>query len=687
MTFGRNEILYPKRLKKMHTSNRLIHETSPYLLQHAHNPVNWYPWSEEALKIARFEDKPIIVSIGYSACHWCHVMERESFEDQDIAAIMNEFFVCIKIDREERPDLDQIYMDAVQAMGVNGGWPLNVFLMPDGKPFYGGTYFPVQHWVALLRQISNAFRKQRNELSKSADNFAQIIAQSEIQKYSLSAQNQDFKIEDLETGFRQMAESFDKQEGGVGVAPKFPMPSIYQFLLRYYQLTQNQEAINQVNRTLEAMALGGIYDQIRGGFARYSVDGRWFAPHFEKMLYDNGQLLSLYSEAYSLTKNPLYKKVVYETIEFIACELTSNESGFFSALDADSEGEEGKFYIWEYEELQQILHENIELFLDYFSIEKEGNWEKNYNILYRKQTDKAFTEKHQISLSELQTKVKLWQSTLSKRQNQRPRPSLDDKILAAWNGLTIKGLANSFAIFGKASFLELAQKNADFILEKMQKNGQLQRSYKNGKSRFLGTLEDYACVIEGLIALYQVSFEEKYLYKAQKLTEYTLTNFYDSDEEFFFYTDKTGEKLIARKKEIFDNVIPASNSIMARNLHHLSLFFERNDYEEIAQKMLAKMSKLIQTKTRFVSNWSSLMTEFLEPTVEIVITGKESRKFASEIHKQFIPNKIICATETESKLPLFQNRLENLEKTTIFVCRDKACLLPVHSVKEALAQL
>ncbi len=669
-------------------TNKLIHETSPYLLQHAQNPVHWFAWGDEALKLARQEDKPIIVSIGYSACHWCHVMERESFENQDIASIMNEFFVNIKIDREERPDLDQIYMDAVQTMGANGGWPLNVFLMPDGKPFYGGTYFPPQQWAQLLRQVAMAFRKQRQELAESADSFAKAIGASEIKKYGLNADNQDFKIEDLNTGFQKLAQSFDKTDGGVGNAPKFPMPSIYAFLMRYAQVAQNVEAMQQAECTLRAMALGGIYDQIGGGFARYSTDNQWFAPHFEKMLYDNAQLLSVYAEAFLLTKNPLYQTVVFETIDFIERELTSEEGGFYAALDADSEGEEGKFYVWEWDELQTLFSDSSQkLFYDYFNIQETGNWEKKYNILHRKVSDEVFAGNHKLPLSELQNHIKIWKNTLFEIQKKRPKPSLDDKILSGWNGLTIKGLAESFAVFEQPKFLELAKKNADFISQKMIHQNQLHRSYKNGKSRLLGCLEDYACVIEGFIALYQVCFEEKYLHIAHELTEYTLENFYDADEGFFFYTDKTGEKLIARKKEIFDNVIPASNSIMAKNLHQLGLFFDQQNYTEIARKMLAKVLKMIRLEVRYVSNWASVLTVFLQPTPEIVIVGKQARNMALELQKQFMPNKIICATDSESALPLFENRLVNLEQTTIYICQNKSCRLPVQSVAEALKML
>jgi uncharacterized protein len=675
--------------------NRLIHESSPYLLQHAYNPVDWYAWGQEALQKARQEDKPIIVSIGYSACHWCHVMEKESFENEGIGKYMSENFVCIKVDREERPDVDQIYMDAIHAMGLNGGWPLNVFLMPDARPFYGGTYFPTKNWGQLIQQIIHAFHQNRTQLEESAEGFREALNQSEVEKYGLSLPAEDdssssenskhFSITQLSQMYLSIEKKFDRELGGVGNAPKFPMPSIYLFLLRYYELTKDESALAQVELTLEGMANGGIYDQIGGGFARYSVDAEWFAPHFEKMLYDNGQLISLYSEAYSLTKNPSYKKVVYESIDFVKRELTSPEFGFYAALDADSEGVEGKFYVWTEKEFDEIFdnEEDRKLAKIYFNVTADGNWEHGVNILHKKPTSVSENDNRVWE----EEKIKIWKEKLFKAREPRVRPSLDDKILCSWNALMLKGLCDAYATFGEEDFLALALKNANFIQQKMTIGEQLFRNYKNGKSTILAYLEDYALVIQAYISLYQVCFEEKWLYEANRLMQYTIQHFYDSEEELFFYTDDSAEKLIARKKEIFDNVICASNSVMATNLYWLGILLDNRIYRSFSEKMLAKINILLQKEVRYLANWASLYTYYLTPTFEIAISGKDLKKNAQIIHSQYIPNKIIVGTESKSNLPLLEMREAKLDKTMIYVCKNKACLLPVATVEEALSQL
>ncbi|MFC0183552.1 thioredoxin domain-containing protein [Pseudarcicella hirudinis] len=429
--------------------NRLSQETSPYLLQHAHNPVNWYPWSEEALHKAKTENKPVLVSIGYSACHWCHVMERESFENEDIARIMNEHFINIKVDREERPDVDAIYMDAVQAMGVNGGWPLNVFLMPDGKPFYGGTYFPPQNWRQMLLAVNNGFSNHFEELQKSAEGFTKNMLFSESEKYGLTIEEKLFSEKGLENMFKKLAFGFDAEWGGFNRAPKFPMPSIWLFMLRYFRSSNNPEALEHLKLTLNKMAQGGIYDQLGGGFARYSVDGEWFCPHFEKMLYDNGQLVSLYAEAYSLTKEPLYKETVYETIEWLSREMVNAEGGFYSALDADSEGVEGKFYTWTRHEIEQILGENAGEFCETYQVTEAGNWEDEVNILWKAEP---------VLNSKFAESIRL----LMLARDQRIRPGLDDKVLCSWNALMLKGLVDAYRVFNEDRFLVLAKKQCAF---------------------------------------------------------------------------------------------------------------------------------------------------------------------------------------------------------------------------------
>ena len=668
-------------------ANRLVNSTSPYLQQHAYNPVDWYPWGQEALERAKKEDKPIIVSIGYSSCHWCHVMERESFENDSIANLMNANFINIKVDREERPDVDQIYMDAVQAMGINGGWPLNVFLTPDQKPFYGGTYFPPQNWAKLLDNVSKAFQEKREEIDQSADGLANAIAASEVKKYGLEGKVVVFEPGDLDKMYRTMAKRFDKQEGGSDRAPKFPMPSKWLFLLRYYYLTQDQDALTQLTLTLDKIANGGIYDQVGGGFARYSTDEKWFAPHFEKMLYDNGQLVSLYSEAYNLTKNDHYKAVVYETVAWLEREMTSNEGGFYSALDADSEGEEGKFYVWKKQELDDLLGKESALFSEYFSVEESGNWEHGNNILHKSIPQAAFIKKHNLKPAEWQEKVQNARDKLLIAREKRVRPGLDDKILTGWNALMLKGLTDAYKAFADEKFLDLALKNAAFLEEKMSDGNHLYRSYKDGKADIAAYLEDYALVISAYTSLYQVTFDEKWINRARELADHTLEHFLDEEEEMFFYTSDEGEKLIARKKEVFDNVIPASNSVMAVNLHFLGIIFDHEPYHQLSEKMLSRMVETIQSDPGYLSNWAILYAYLTTPTAEVVIVGVEAQTLRKSIQSEYHPNKVVMGTTQSSDLPLLKERYALQDKTTVFVCYNKTCKLPVFSAEDAFKQL
>ncbi|QNF33456.1 thioredoxin domain-containing protein [Adhaeribacter swui] len=671
----------------MKKANRLVHESSPYLLQHAYNPVDWYPWGDEALQKAQEEQKPIIVSIGYAACHWCHVMEHQSFEHEGIAKLMNEHFVCIKVDREERPDVDQIYMDALHAMGLQGGWPLNVFLNSEAKPFYGGTYFPPQNWAQLLQNIAKAYTENREELDQSAEQFAEHLNISDLQKYGIQQANSEFTDQDFRLLYSNFSLRFEKERGGMGQAPKFPMPVNYLFLLRYYQYDNHTAALDHVNLTLREMAFGGIYDQAGGGFARYSVDSEWLVPHFEKMLYDNGQLISLYSEAYQVTKNPLYKEVVYETIAFVERELMSPENGFYSSLDADSEGEEGKFYVFTKEELQEIIGAEEPLFSAYYNIRAEGNWEHNLNILHRRQTDEAFAATHQLELPVLKELVKGWKEKIMQARSKRVRPGLDDKILTSWNALMLKGLADAYYVFQDEKFRQLALQNAYFLRQNMKNGSKLFRNYKNGKATIPAFLEDYALLIQAFIRLYEITFDETWLNEAHQLTKYTLRNFYDETESLFFYTDKEGEQLIARKKEIMDNVIPASNSVLAANLHFLSLYFDQPKYAEISEAMLSQVKQLLVKQPSHLANWANVYYTKLKPTAEIAIVGPEAQSFRNSFADFYLPNAIFAGTETESQLPLLTDRLALEEETTIYVCFNKTCQLPVNSVAEALEQL
>lgn len=668
-------------------TNRLINESSPYLLQHAHNPVDWYPWGEEALSKAKEEDKPIIVSIGYSSCHWCHVMERESFENDEAANLMNKCFVCIKVDREERPDVDQIYMDAIQTMGIHGGWPLNVFLTSDQKPFYGGTYFPLKGWLQLLQNIAEAYANQREALVESAEQFAQAINVSEVEKYGLQHHERAFVKEDHDAIFRQLSSDFDPEEGGMKGAPKFPMPAIWRYALYYLSIIGNKEAREQLSTTLEKIASGGIYDQIGGGFSRYSVDASWFAPHFEKMLYDNGQLVSLYAEAYRHFKNMRYQAIVYQTIAYIEREMQSNEGGFYAALDADSEGEEGKFYTWTLEEFQNVVGEDAALWAPFFGLTAEGNWEGGRNILHRAQSLVSLAQKSGISEDALEEKLQKITNRLLVARSPRIRPGLDDKILSGWNGMMLKGIIDAYVTFGEDQFLQLALKNARFIKDKLFiETSILCRSYKEGKAVQHGYLEDYAHVIRAYTALYQVTFDEQWLKLAERLTEHVMEHFYDEAEGLFYFTDNQ-EKLIARKKEVFDNVIPASNSVMAENLYDLSILLDKVVWRETSESMVMKVKKLIVNEPRFMNNWATVYLKMTYPTAEVAIVGPNASKAVEEFGEHAVFNLLFSGTEDKSNLPLLINRTATNGKQTIYVCYGRACQLPVHTVGEALQQI
>lgn len=673
-------------------ANRLSKESSPYLLQHAHNPVDWFPWGKEALEKARAENKPILVSIGYSACHWCHVMERESFENEQIATLMNEIFVCIKVDREERPDVDAIYMDSLQAMGVRGGWPLNVFLMPDAKPFYGGTYFPPQNWVNLLKSIKRAFEQQREELQKSADGFTENMLFKESDKYGLSSDDAFFTTDDMDTLYELLSKDFDFKDGGMQRSPKFPMPSIWLFLMRYISIKVlssgedlgEAKAINQLSNTLDRIALGGIFDHLGGGWTRYSTDNIWKVPHFEKMLYDNGQLLSLYSEAFCLLNSKqikpesakLYQWAVYQTVDWLEREILSPEGGFYSAQDADSEGEEGKFYVWSEEELEKLLGEDAAWFADLYDITDAGNWEHGNNILHLEQ----------IPDSETWNKLKNIHQKLFNYRANRIKPGLDNKILCSWNGLMLKGLVDAYRYFNEPKFIELSIKNAHYIQENLtNKDAENTRSLwhsVNKNTKITGFLEDYAAIIDAYISLYQVTFDEKWLSEASMLMDYALTNFFDKEDEFFYFTDSEGEALIARKKEMFDNVIPASNSIMANNLYKLGILIGNDNWIALSKTMLSKIKSLLLKDPQWLTNWAILASNLANPTAEVALVGNEIEQFRAEIDKKYRPNKLFVGTKTSSELPLLQERTAINGKTTIYVCFDKTCQLPVTNLNE-----
>jgi hypothetical protein len=674
-----------KESKEM--SNNLINETSPYLLQHAYNPVDWNPWDSKYLDLAKKENKLVIISVGYSACHWCHVMERESFEDTIAAKLMNEKYISIKVDREDRPDVDNVYMNAVQLMTGSGGWPLNVVTLPDGRPIWGGTYFTKDQWINALEQISKLYNDDPERLISYADQLEEGVKSLDV--INLNETTPDFNLNIMQDYLNTWSTKFDMEYGGSKGMPKFMMPNNLHFLLKYSYQTENKEIQKFVELSLEKMAFGGVYDQVGGGFSRYSVDDKWHIPHFEKMLYDNAQLISLYSDAYKLTKNRLYKNVVYETIGFINSELKDSSGGYYSSLDADSKTdenvlEEGAFYVWTKEELIKVLKEKFTLFSDYYNINEFGYWEDNKYVLIRNQKGVEIASKYDISEDELNQLIQSCKSDLIKVRNKRIKPRLDDKILSSWNGLMIKGFADSYKAFNEPDFLDAAVKNGEFIVKNLlQKDGQLLRNYKNNKGYINGYLEDYSAVISGFIALHEITLDDKWLKYSKKITDYVYNHFYNEETKMFYFTSDLDEKLLSRTVNFRDNVIPSSNSMMANNLFLLSHYFDNEYYLETAKSMLNNISPEFDLYPDGFSNWLDLMLKLSDSFYEVAVVGENALIKASEINKNFKPNKLIIGSLTESDLPLLKNRYVNGD-TFIYVCVKKACRLPVKTSEEAL---
>lgn len=662
-------------------TNSLIHASSPYLLQHAHNPVNWYEWGEKAWNKAKKEDKPVLVSIGYSACHWCHVMERESFENEDIAALMNEYFVCIKVDREERPDVDQVYMDAVQLISGRGGWPLNMFCLPDGRPLHGGTYFPSGEWAQLLIQLDNFYKHKKDE----AITFAQKLTDGVRNMDALNVKPVDdaFTMESIQTMVETWAQQFDWKEGGNQRVPKFPMPNNWQFLLNYHLLANNPQAGEFVGFTLEKMARGGLYDQLGGGFTRYSTDGVWLVPHFEKMLYDNGQLVSVYANAYRTMPNPFFKSVINHTLDFVARELTSPEGGFYSALDADSEGEEGKFYVWTNAEIKELLGNDADLFCSYYQVNEQGNWEHGKNILHTLTSTEEFAKGHNIDVANFEAFLHQCSAKLMAVRSQRIRPGLDDKQICSWNALMLKGYADAYLATNNASFLDAAEKNRAFIEKNFLRDAHLLRIYKDGKSTINGFIEDYACVIDAYIQLYQCTFNTQLLNTAKQLLDTCFNEFYNEDAQLFYFTSKNDPPLVTRKTDTGDDVISSANSILAEMLYKLGYYFGNTHYTQVANTMLAKMGQQMRKHPSWYSRWAQVALLQAKGLYQVVIVGEK----AAELYQQFdgyIPNAVFAiSSNSENTLPLFEDRYVE-GKTLIYVCHNNTCQLPVDSVEEAM---
>ena len=669
--------------------NELNLETSPYLLQHASNPVHWKAWNTNSLAKARKENKLIIISIGYSACHWCHVMEHESFENEAVASTMNSHFVCIKIDREERPDIDAVYMKAVQIMTGHGGWPMNVVTLPDGRPIWGGTYFRKNDWINSLERLQEIYIQKPKTILEYAEKL-----NDGLQSLSIISKNDsesDFNFEILETLLEKWQKSFDWDFGGMARAPKFMMPTNYEFLLRYGYQTKNQKLLDFVNLTLTKMAHGGLFDTIDGGFSRYSVDMKWHVPHFEKMLYDNGQLVSLYANAYKLTGNKQYKEVIEKTLQFAEKEWLTSNGSFYSALDADSLNtenhlEEGAFYVWTKTELQKLLQNDFELFSIVFNVNEFGYWEHENYVLIQNQPLEKISSQQNISIETLEQKKKSWEHILYKEREKRNKPRLDDKCLTSWNAIMLRGFVEAHKAIGTKRYLEIALQNANFIVKEIwNSEGNLKHSYKDGKATINGFLEDYAHVIEAFIALYEVTFDEKWLQNAKQLTDYTFDNFYDEKVQFFSFTSHQDDPLIVSHFEVEDNVIPASNSVMANVLFKLSIYFNNSYYEKVCQRMLQNIIPTVDYPSAF-SNWLNVVLHFSEQNKELAICGNNALDYLKKLNQNYFPNIVIAGSSTISKLPFLKNRFSESE-TLFYLCQNKTCDVPKSNYEEIIKQI
>ena len=673
--------------------NQLSQETSPYLLQHANNPVNWKAWNPNSLSEAKEKNKLIILSIGYSACHWCHVMEHESFEDQEVADVMNAHFISIKVDREERPDVDAVYMKAIQIMTGRGGWPLNVVTLPDGRPVWGGTYFRKQDWMQTLSQLQEIYLSAPEKMIDYAEKLhlgiqSIGIIQNEKPNVIPSAVEEQEQIAALVEKWKK---SFDWEFGGMTSSPKFMMPNNYHFLLRFAHQKNDNELLEFVNLTLTRMAFGGVFDTIDGGFSRYSVDNKWHVPHFEKMLYDNGQLVSLYSDAYKLTSNPLYKEVIEKTLSFVERELMNEDGGFYCALDADSLNaenhlEEGAFYVWKIPELKTIIGEDFDLFSQVFNINTFGLWEDGNYVLIQNQSLEDIAKDNEISLSELESKKKIWGQKLFVEREKRSKPRLDDKCLTSWNAIMLKGCVDAYKALEDGNYLELALQNATFIIKNLwSSEGNLLHNYKNQKSTINGYLEDYCLVIAAFISLYEVTFDEKWLLNAKQLTDYSLKHFFDEKTGFFAFTSNLDEALITTHFETEDNVIPASNSVMGKNLFQLGIYFDNSPYEKISQGMLQNIMPSVDYPSAY-SNWMDLALNYSEEHKELGICGDLALKYCTKINSFYFPNVILAGTEKASYLPFLKERFID-DQTLFYVCQNKTCLLPTEDFKKVIADL
>jgi uncharacterized protein YyaL (SSP411 family) len=675
------------------STNNLIKETSPYLLQHAHNPVDWFGWGSEAFEKAKREDKPILLSIGYSACHWCHVMEHESFEDEATARIMNENFVSIKVDMEERPDVDRIYMNFVQLTTGRGGWPLNVFITPEKLPFFGGTYFPpdrrynMPSFQQILTSVAEAWQTKRDELLHSANDVLGEMRRVGLAEFSPAG----LSAEQLDGAFQSFVKTFDAANGGFGGAPKFPSPMSLEFLLGFWKRTGNENALEMVKKTCDKMAHGGIYDQLGGGFHRYTVDAIWLVPHFEKMLYDNAQLIRIYLHTFQATKDEFYKRVGRETLEYVKREMLDANGGFYTAQDADSEGVEGKFFVWTPQEIEEILGaEDAQIFNFYYDVSEEGNFEEK-NILNVKNSLAETAEALKISVENLRDVLESGREKLFTTREKRVKPFRDEKVLTAWNGLMLAAFSEAAAILGDKDYLEIAKRNADFILEKLSKDGYLLRTWKDGEAKLNAYLEDYANFADGLIELFQVSGEIKYLEEAKRLADLMITEFWDEENGAFYFTATNHEELLLRSKDFYDNATPSGNSVAADVLLKLAKLAGDERYEKFAVTVLRLIAPQIRRYPQAFGRALSALERHLHPAKEIVIIGKKGNALEREIFSEYLPNKVVVlsenADEDSAAIPLLKDRKMLEGKPTAYVCENFACQKPVTEIEDLRRQL
>lgn len=684
--------------------NRLINETSPYLQQHAHNPVDWYPWGQDALAAAQERDVPIFLSIGYSSCHWCHVMERESFENDDTAKLLNDNFVSIKVDREERPDIDSVYMDAVQALSGHGGWPLSVFLTPDGSPFFGGTYYPPEDrpgmpgFPRVLTTVLEAYGARKAEIKEAGQNIVDHLRRATV---ASSGQDSLLSKDLFGEAFARLSGSFDAANGGFMAAPKFPQPMLLEFLMRY--ISANDDDANAraiLETTLEHMAAGGLYDQLGGGFHRYSTDAQWLVPHFEKMLYDNALLVGVYLHAWQLTKRDDFRLVVEETIDFLLREMVSPEGGFYSTLDADSEGEEGKFYVWTPAEISAALGDEpaAALFSDAYGVTESGNFEDSGStVLSRVASDDDLAARHNMSVADVSASLSLSRQTLLEAREGRVRPFRDEKVLTGWNGLMLRAIAETAGALGREDYRAAAERQAGFLVDTMRTpEGRLLRTYKDGEARISAYLEDHANLANGLLSLFEVTFDRRWLDEAVSLADNVIELFWDDSASLFYDIGSDAEALVVRPRTVLDNATPSGGAAAAELLLRLHALTGNGNYHDIAERALRSVHMYLSRYPTAVGHWLAALDFAIGSTKEIALIGDRAADDMGELldalYTRFMPNKIVVAATPDEAfewgdLPVLDGRSMINDKATAYVCENFICMLPVTTVEGFLEQL